>query len=323
MDSKMRTVLLTNYYGKGPLGVIRECAPSGLELLALDRPGRQAILERAPLADYLLVGGRVKIDREILAVAERLKMIQRTGIGTDSIDLEAAAERDIPVYVNKGINARSVAEHTLLLMLSVLRKLRTADASVRAGYWSKHDLGIQCHDLFGKAVGLVGMGSIGRIVAELLKPFRVRLLYTQRHRLPADEDGALGIEYRTFADLIADSDIVSLHCPLTPATTGLLGPGEINAMKPGAVVINTARGAVIDEPALAAALRTGKIAGAGLDAFVQEPLPVASPLRTLDNVVLTPHLAGITAETFQQMMVAAFASIERFDAAREMVSIER
>lgn len=308
----MPCILLTNYYADAPLAVVRSALPEGFTLLSLGKPGKEEILKHAPLADYLLVGGRVKIDREIIEAAPNLKMVQRTGVGLDSLDLELLKQRQIPIFVNAGINSRSVAEHTLMLILAVLRRLPVIDASVKSGEWKKHELGIQCHDLHGKTVGLIGLGSIGMTVARMLQPFGVNILYHKRSRLSPDEERELDLHYLDLEEVLAESDIISLHCPLTSATQGLIGPDQFALMKHGVILVNTARGRLVDEKAFVENLQSGKVSGAGLDVFASEPAGAGCPLLKLPNIVLSPHMSGLTIETFQGMMRAAFASISTF-----------
>jgi len=309
----MATVLLTNYYTRKPLDVIRQELPSGFDLIALDRAGKEEVIRHADRADYILVGGRIPIDREVIQAATRLKMIQRSGVGLDNFDLRLLQERGIPVYVNPGVNARSVAEHTLMLMLAVLRRLPEADSGIRAGQWQKHELGIECRTLRDKTVGLVGMGHIGREVARLLDPFGVTILYHDSRRLTEAEETSLKLRHCALPELMQQADILSLHCPLTAQTEGMIGREQISTMKPGSVIINTSRGRLIDEPALVEGLRSGHLRGAGLDVFAREPLSPENPLRALPQVVLTPHVAGLTIETFRSLMRAAFHNIEAYE----------
>lgn len=311
----MPSILLTNYYRVRPLEIIRGELPDGFNLIPLVRPAKEEIVARAGGADYFLVGGRLPIDREVLDAAAGLRMIQRTGVGLDSFDLEALRQRGIPVYVNRGVNAASVAEHALMLMLAVLRRLAFADAGVKAGQWLKHDLGIECRDLRGKVVGLVGLGAIGSRVAGLLRAFEARVLYYDVVRRHEAEESQAAV-YRELKDLLAVADIISLHCPLNEKTERLIGPAEIAGMKPGAILVNTARGRLVDEPALCAALASGQLAGAGLDVFAREPTAPDNPLFKLDNVVLTPHVASLTAESFRLMMREAFRNIALFEQGR-------
>lgn len=312
----MPNVLLTNFYAAQSLELIRQSLPEGLVVIPLDEASKRDVVAKAVAADYLLVGGRIPIDKEVIDHAPRLRMVQRTGVGMDGIDLSYLAQRRIPVYVNPGVNAGSVAEHTLLLMLAVLRQLVVADASIRQGQWLKHPLGNTCHTLQGKTVALIGVGHIGQAVARLLGPFDVRALYFDQRRLAPQQEAALRLTYRPFQDLLAEADILTLHCPLSDSTRHLIDCDSIAHMKPGAILINTARGQLVDEAALVDALVAGRLAGAGLDVYGSEPPSADSPLLRLKNVVLTPHMAGLTMEAFCAMMREAFANIKAFDDGR-------
>ena len=309
----MPSVLLTNYYSPPLLSIVRESLPNGFDLIPLDEPTRDNIIKKAPDADYFLVGGRLKIDQEVIEAAPHLKMIQRTGVGLDSIDLAVLKEKGIPLYVNPGINARSVAEHTLMLILAVMRRLTIVDATMKSGKWIKHELGIQNHGLFGKTIGLIGLGSIGLHVAEMLRPFGVNMVYNKRAQLSAKDEITLNLSFRSLPDLLAEADIVSLHCPLTKETEKIIGWDEFSLMKPGAIIINTSRGKLIQEDAVIHYLKSGHLKGAGLDVYEQEPVSSDNELLSLANVVLTPHISGITYESFDEMMREAFRNIELFE----------
>lgn len=309
----MPSILLTNFYSECPLNIIKAELPPGFELLNLSKASREELISKAAKAHYLLVGGRIRIDRELLDKAVHLKMIQRTGVGLDSIDLELLKKRNIPLYLNPGINGRSVAEHTLMLILSVLRRLPVADSSLRSGNWLKHEIGVQSYNLFGKTVGLIGLGHIGFEVAKLLQPFGVKLQYYKRTRLATAEELAFNIEYRSFEELLKEVDILSLHCPLDTSTRNLIGSKQIASMKRGCFIINTSRGGLIDERALIEALNSGHVAGAGLDVYSVEPPAPHNDLMRLPNIVLTPHVAGLSLETFERMMREAFQNIKLFE----------
>lgn len=310
----MPKILLTNYYNSRPLELIKNIVPLGFELIALDRPGQEEVIRKAGDADYLLVGGRNKIDQKLLDAAPKIKMIQRSGVGLDSLDIEAIRERRIPVYVNEGINSRSVAEHTLMLILGTLRKVAQVDSMTRAGQWVKHDIGISCHDLYGKQVGLIGFGNIGLQVAKMLRGFGVDMVYYKRNPLSSDQEKALDAHYLPLMQLLSTSDIISLHCPLNAETKGLLGYEQFAIVKSGAVLINTARGGIVVEDAFMDALNTNKLSAAGLDVFENEPIPRKHPLLKLPNVILTPHISSITAEAFTEMIGHAFKNIALFNA---------
>ncbi len=310
----MPRILHTAHYSGRALELLKAAAPDGFSVETLAEPTRDCLLRQAADADYLLVSGRLRIDAAVLEHAPRLKMVQRTGVGTEMIDLDAIAERGVPVYVNRGVNARSVAEHTMLLILSCLKNVPRISAEVKRGVWNKQATGLECSELFGKTVGLVGMGAVGRLVAGMLKAFGAHITYFDVVPIPPDEERSLGVERAaTFEELLAGSDVVSFHCPLTVETAGMLSPEAIARMKDGACIVNTARGGLIDEAALADALRCGKLRAAALDVRACEPPQPGDPLAPLDNVILTPHVAGLSGEAFSAMLSAAMANIAAFE----------
>lgn len=313
----MPRILLTNYYTPPLLSIIKAVLPLGFDLIPLDEPTREDILRKASDADYFLVGGRLAVDQDVIDAAPKLKMIQRTGVGLDSLDFSAIKKRNIPLYVNPGINARSVAEHTLMLILAVIRRLQVVDSTMKAGKWIKHEQGIQNNQLFGKTVGIIGLGSIGLHVAQMLQPFGVNVIYTKRSRLPITDETTLNVSFRRFPDLLKESDIITLHCPLTEETKKLIGWDELSKMRKGAIVINTSRGKLIHEEALIHFLKSGHLKGAGLDVYEQEPIKTDNKLLKLDNVILTPHISGITYESFISMMRESFQNIEHFESGNQ------
>jgi D-3-phosphoglycerate dehydrogenase len=235
--------------------------------------------------------------KEMLAEARRLRLIQKLGAGLDKIDLDFCREQGIGVARLHAGNSIPVAEHTILLMLATYRQLPQLDRRTRAGNWSKEDARGTHRSLQHKKVGLVGFGAIGKEVAKRLRAFNVDILYYDPIRAPADVEQGLGVTYADLDALMREADIVSLHLPLMPQTKNIINAERIAAMKKGAVLINCARGGLVDELALADALKTGRLFGAGIDAFSQEP-PVGNPLLALDNTVVTPHLAGATFDNF-------------------------
>ena len=235
--------------------------------------------------------------KELLAEARRLRLIQKLGAGVDRIDLDFCRAHGIGVARLNAGNAVPVAEHTILLMLATYRQLPQIDRRTRAGTWSKEDARGTHRSLQYKKVGLVGFGAIGKEVAKRLRAFEVKVLYYDPLRASADVEQNLGVTYAELEALLRESDIVSLHLPLMPQTADIIDAQRIAAMKPGAVLINCARGGLVDEAALAAALNAGRLYGAGIDAFSQEP-PIGSPLLELDNTVVTSHLAGATLDNF-------------------------
>jgi phosphoglycerate dehydrogenase-like enzyme len=246
-----------------------------------------------------------------IAAAPRLRLIQKIGVGVNTIDLDAARARGVAVCNLPGTNAPAVAEMTLLLMLGALRQLARFDAATRAGRGWALDPAVQDRlgELGGRTVGLVGFGAVPRALAPALVALGCRLLYTARAPKP-DAPGA----FRSLPALLAESEIVSLHLPLTAETERLLDAAALARLRPGAVLVNTARGELVDQAALTEALRTGRLAAAGLDVFAHEPADPADPLLRLPNVVLTPHVGWLTIGTFERSLALAAENCRRLAA---------
>ena len=309
----MPKILLTNYYKPEVLRVVSALVPNGFELISLEKVSKSELIYKAPVAEYFLASGRLSIDADVINAARKLKMVQRTGVGTDGLDLELLKKENIAVYVNKGVNAVSLAEHTIMLILAALRKLPQIDAKVKSGIWQKNEHGLQCHSLQGKTVGLIGLGNIGMEVAKMLIPFQVTILYHELHRLNKEIEERLGLINSSLADLIQQADIVSLHCSLNENNRKMIGQHELKMMKKSAFLVNTARGQLVDEVALIEALSKGHLTGAALDVFENEPISPDNPLLKLDNVVLSSHVGGLTLETFSTMIEQAFQNIKSFE----------
>jgi len=279
--------------------VAEEIAEAGLALLAgaaeVDSAvgaSRDELLARLPGAAGLVVRSATWVDAELIAAGPALRVVGRAGTGTDNIDLEAATRAGILVVNAPNANALSAAEHTLALLLALARRVPEGDRSVRSGGWERKRLGGV--ELAGKTLGIVGLGRIGRLVAERARAFGMSLLVYDP--FVSGDPGALGAErVSRLEDLMTRSDFVTLHVPLTPETRGLIGEEALRHARPGLLLVNTARGGVVDEEALDAALRAGRVAGAALDVFASEP-PTGSPLLGLPQVVVTPHLGASTAE---------------------------
>lgn len=313
----MPKILHTYRYTGRPWEILKSVVPEGYTVKTLDEPTQELLIKEAADADYLLVSGRLKINKEVLDNAKNLKMIQRTGVGTEMLDKEEIKSRNIPVYVNAGVNARSVAEHTLTLILSCLKRVTTIDKQVRNGVWKKQETGTSCHELYGKTVALVGMGAIGRQVATYLHCFGAKIVYTDLFRMSEEQEETLGATYvSSFEELLPLADILSFHCPLTEDNKEMLNASTIYKMKDGAIVVNTARGKLINEVDLYEALSSGKLASAGLDVHYEEPMKQDDLLCTLDNVILSPHIAGLSFETFHSMMKGAVDNIVAYDQER-------
>lgn len=261
-------------------------------------------------ADAMLVA-LVDVDATAIDKATNLRFIQTPSHGFDHVDVEAAARRQVPVcnVGTSGAEAATVAEHAFLLLLACARRLTDAHEGVRSGDWPQ--LAGSTVELQGKTLGIVGLGHIGLEVALRGHAFGMKLRYTDVVEPPEDVALELGLERRELRDLLTESDAVTVHVPLMPATRGLIGREEIALLKPGAILVNTSRGAVVDNDAVAEAASAGKIS-AGIDVFDPEPPPPDHPLRTAPNVIATPHIAGTTRESVGRIMTAALENLRRF-----------
>jgi (S)-sulfolactate dehydrogenase len=268
---------------------------------------RAALLEAAADADALIVRNRSQVNAELLAAAPRLIAVGRLGVGLDNIDLAGCEARGIKVIPATGANARAVAEYVIGTMLSLLRGAYASTADVAAGTWPRNALsqGLEAH---GRTLGVVGFGGIGRLAAQLARGLGMRIVGSDA-ALPAAHPAwqEAGAEPLALDELLGQADVVTLHVPLTSETRHLLDAARIARMRPDAILINTSRGGIVDEAALAAALRAGRLRGAALDVFEQEPLPAGGPLADAPNLILTPHIAGLTQEANTRVsdMVAA------------------
>ncbi len=261
-------------------------------------------------ADFLILFPSV-LSNHVLREAKKLKLIQLVSAGFDKMDVELCRELGIPIANNGGANSIDVAEHTVMLMLAVYRRLCEMDRNVRSGGWDAIDSGLETFALYGKIVGLVGLGNIGRQTAQRLRPFGVELVYADAYAASPEVENELGVRQLPLDELLETADIVSLHVPLNDATRGLVGARELALMKPSAVLINTCRGPVVDEAALADALQSGAIAAAGLDVLAAEPPEPDNPLFALSNVTLTPHTAGVTHDTWARRGEFVFHNLAR------------
>ena len=270
---------------------VQRNAPAELELRFA--ASYEAVDQMALVADAeFLLPGFAPVTAVLLQHAPRLRMVQKWGIGYDSIDLAALRRLGIPLAIAAGSNAAPVAELAIALMLAVYRRLPYVNSALRQGRWPTPELRETCFQISGKTVGLVGFGNIGRMLARRLAGFDAELIYFDAQRADAQTEQALKARYAPLAEVLACSDILSLHAPLNAETRHLINAQTLAAMKDGAVLINTARGGLVDEAALYQALRSGKLRGAGLDAFDPEPPSRDNPLLTLEQVVVTPHAGG-------------------------------
>jgi phosphoglycerate dehydrogenase-like enzyme len=269
------------------------------------------VVASLPNTEYMICYPHVPMRDAFYKAAPKLKLVQLLSAGYDNVDLEAARRAKVPLSNNGGANAISVSEHALMLMLTVYRKVIWQHGSVSGGRWRGNGPAPRMYELYDKTLGIVGLGTIGKKVARLGRAFGMRVQYFDIARLTENEADALGVRFRLLRELIRTSDIVSLHVPLNDSTRHMIGAEELALMKPTSIIINTSRGPVIDEVALHKTLSAGKIFGAGLDVFDQEPPPSDNPLFRLDNVVLTAHFAGPTWDNHTARFRNAFDNVQR------------
>jgi phosphoglycerate dehydrogenase-like enzyme len=286
--------------------------PSGFELVTARNEA--ASLEAAlAAADYLVCYPNVRNGDAFYRAAPKLRLHQLLSAGYDDVDLKAARRAGVPVCNNGGANAISVAEHAMMLMLTVSRRVIWQHESVSAGRWRGNGPAPRMYEIFDKTLGIIGLGTIGKKVARLARAFGMRVQYYDIVRLSEDAEDALGVRFRLMNELIGTSDIVTLHVPLNDSTRHMIGAAELALMKPEAILINTSRGPVTDEIALARALADNKLFGAGLDVFDEEPPPPDNPLFKLRNVVLTSHFAGPTWDNQIARLRNAYDNVQRVE----------
>lgn len=275
------------------------------EVVAAERVDADYLATIIADAAAALTRGYGRLPRAVLAAGRSLRCVARCGVGTDNIDVEAATELKIPVIYAPGSTTATVAEHALMLVLAVARRVALLDRAVKAGDWAVRErigLGIE---LNGKTLGVLGLGDIGRRVAELGQAFGMRVVYWSR----ASRDDRF--EFAERDDLLGAADVLSVNVALNAETRGLLNRERLALMKPSAIIINTARGDVIDEAALYDALSAGRLAGAGLDVIASDSPRQDNPLWTLDNVVITPHVAALTDVTYRAMCLTTARQVAR------------
>jgi len=250
-----------------------------------------------------------KLSEKVVERNPNLKLIEKWGAGFDTVDIKAAGQAGVPVCNVPGANAYAVSDLAILHMLAVMRNLIKHHENMKKGIWTKNEFMDTTYSLLNKTVGLIGLGSIGKKVAYKAQAFGAKVAYYDVHRLTTEEELNLQLEYLPFDDLLSNSDVISLHTPLTEQTRNLIGKRELGLMKPTAIVVNTGRGGLIDEKALSEAIKRKQILGAGLDCFVDEPITADNPILHLENVVLTPHVGGTSAELMESMVPAMVKNI--------------
>jgi D-3-phosphoglycerate dehydrogenase / 2-oxoglutarate reductase len=306
-------IVVSDKLGAAGLDILRGIA--GYEVTDVAGKGPEAL--DAALADAvaLVVRSETKVNAGMIAKAPRLKVIGRAGMGVDTIDVEEASRRKIAVLTAPGANSNSVAEYTFALLLALCRKVPPAAASVAAGKWDRK--AFEGTELRGKTLGLVGLGRIGSLVASIASGFGMTVIGTDPIFTP-DVATALRVELLTLDELIRRADVVSLHAKLTIESKHLLNEARLRAMKKGVLIVNTARGALIDDAALVRALQDGHVGGAALDVYDPEPLPADSVLRTAPNVVLTPHLAASAKEAQTRVALEIGEAVKAFLASGDL-----
>ena len=297
----MRRVLLSKEISRPAMAALEQNATVSI----LSTPTEEALKEAVAEVEAVILRTNVQFTREAIAAARKLKLISRTGVGVDNVDVPAATERGIMVCNTPGINTNSVAEHTVTLILALSKRISVMDRAVREGNWMVRDAQTTV-DVEGKTLGLLGVGAIGSAVARKCRlGFDMKIIAFDPYVAEME-----GVEFRPSPDdVFREADVVSIHVPSTDSTHHLVDRRMLSLMKPGAYIINTARGSIVDEAALKDALRDGRIAGAGLDVFEVEPPEADNPLLRLDSVIVTPHAAALTQECEAKVALAAVQAV--------------
>lgn len=284
-------------YLKGNFEVSSDANTEPLSAAALrgklsDRDGVMSILED-------------RFDESLIQACPRLKVIANVAVGFDNVDVDSATKHGVVVCNTPGVLDNTTADMAFGLLLAAARRIVEADSYIRTGQWEKFRFDLLLgHNVHGKTLGIIGLGRIGQCMARRARGFDMKILYSNRKRLPQNKELELGVQYAELEALLQESDFVSIHCPLNSETHHLIGDRQLSLMKPGSILINTARGAIIDEQALVRALKNGPLSAAGLDVFEKEPHPLPQ-LLSMPNVVLAPHIGSASLETRENMATLA------------------
>lgn len=307
---------LKDYVQAEVLDMIDEHRPASFSVAAVEQSAAPEVRGTAIAnADYIF-GYPSDLSQAELDSAENLKLLQLLSAGFEHVDLDAFAARAIPVANNGGANAPTVAEHTIMLILSVLRELPLHHNTLREGNWLGTDETFNMRELHGKTLGIVGFGKIGQQVARVSRGFNTTNFYYDAVRANPAMEAELHVKFLPLDELLARADVVTIHTALNESTEGLFNARTIALMKSSAILINTSRGRVVEEAPLVEALRTGRLSGAGLDVFERQPPTSDNPLLSLPNVVLTPHHAGVSRDTWIRRIAFGYANIQRVAAGR-------
>ena len=295
--------------------LVKSLTPAGFELIPADLDTPE-FYEAAGQAEYYLGFAR-RMGNEFFRAAPKMKLVQLTSAGYDQVDSEAAKKAKVPVSNNGGANAIAVAEHAIMLMLAVYKRLVQFHNHIVAGNWRVgNPAEVRVHELSNATLGIVGLGNIGKKVARRAAGFDMKIQYYDIKRLTEDQEDALGVRFVLYDELLRTSDVVTMHVPLDDGTRKMIGARELSMMKKDAIIVNTCRGPVIDEDALYDALKANTIFGAGLDVMVEEPPQPKHRLFSLPNVIFTPHSAGPTWENYIARFRNGFDNIQRVAAGR-------
>ena len=294
-------------------GLIEEVMPAGYELVTLETDGDEERCQKIKNCEVAIVAAK-PMTSSIIKAAEALQLVHHQGVGYhDTVDTQSLIERGIRLALTPTGTAIGVAEHTVLLTLAAAKRLAFADSELRQGRWHINSLRPVSLEIQGKTVGYIGFGMIGQAAAERFKVFGTKGLYFDPYARPDKaRDDRLGVKPAGFDELLIDSDIISIHTPLTEDTHHLISFDQFEMMKPTAILVNTARGPVVNELALVKALSSGQILAAGIDVFESEPVSPDNPLCCLENIVMTPHISAGTVDALKGKMRALFENVERF-----------
>ncbi len=306
-------VLYFSHAPENVYAIIRHEVPDGLELITLEKDSDEERKDKIAECEVVVVAAN-PMARNFVEAAPKLKLVHHQGVGyQDTVDLEALRENNIALALTPEGTTIGVAEHTVLLILAACKRVPFADSELRQGRWHVNSLRPLSIELYEKTIGYVGMGRIGQETARRFKAFGTLGIYSDPYvQLSPDREAEFGLRRVEFDTLLSEADIVTLHVPAGEATYHLIDEAALRQMKKTAILINTARGSVIDEAALCRALNEGWIAGAGLDVFEQEPFRPDNPLASMPNVVLTPHIAAGTRDALRAKMQALFKNVQRF-----------
>ena len=309
----MKKVVWLEVHGEKVVQLEDSVTPKDFEVVRpVSRTDKEEHLRLLADADYAIIGG-IPMTGEYIKASKNLKLIQKWGIGADNIDSETARENGVAVSIAAGSNADAVAELAVGLMMATLRRIPYVDASTRRGQWLKASIRPTSFMIKGRTVGMLGMGNIAQAAVKKLSGFEANIIYFDARRLPAEKEAALNLRYVSFEELLKTSDILSLHIPLLPSTEKIIGEKQFAMMKPGSVLINTARGKLVDEKALCRALTEGPLQSAGMDAYEEEPPSADCPLLKMDNVVLSNHCGNSTIDSVIPVTQHVFNNIVRFE----------